>query len=305
MELARGAKVPPRAARLGHAARPMSCPACGYYNPPGQERCFHCALLLPVSAGDARCALHPEVKASGACSRCGTFGCGPCLEQRGEAWLCPSCRERSTKLPWDEREQLGLWRAWWRTSTTLISSPAATLRTVEPDAPLGSSVLFALLSTLAGFMPTVAGYALVAVPLVMLRGDEPELRGLGGGLVVAGVAAFYVVFLLFMQLASMLFFAALDQLGLLLLGAQPKGFNVSVRASALSMAPYLLGLVPICGLYVFPLWALVLRIVGLSALHRTSGGKAAVAVLLPVVLLCGLVLIIYASVFALAAGRMR
>lgn len=283
----------------------MNCPACGYYNPAGQERCFHCGLLLPMAAGDAMCAVHPAVRASGACSRCGTFGCGPCLEQRGDAWLCPKCRDRTAKLPWDEREELGLWRAWWRTSTMLIASPVQTLRNAEPDAPVGSSVLFALLSTLAGFGPTLAGYALVIIPMLLLRDSEPGLKGVGGVLLIAGVGSLYVGVLLGMQLASMLFFAALDQLALLMLGARPRSFNVSVRASALAMAPYLLGLVPLCGLYVFPLWALVLRIIGLAHLHGTTGGRAAAAVLLPAVLLCGLIGGLSAVLFVLAGDALH
>lgn len=283
---------------------PVNCPACGYYNPVAQERCFHCGLLLPLSAGDAKCARHPDVRASGACSRCGTFGCGTCLTQRGEAWLCPDCVGRSARLPWDEREQLGLWRAWWRTSVMMISSPVQTLQSAEPSAPVGSSMLYAGLSSLAGFVPTLLLYAVVLVPVMALSSAKADL-GLPGAAVVGVGAVAYIGVLFGMQVVSVLFFAGLDHVALLMLGAQPKSYAVSLRASALAMGPYLLGLVPLCGLYVFPLWSLVLRIIGLVHLHRTTGGKAAAAVLLPGVLLCGGLVALYAAVFALAmsAGR--
>jgi hypothetical protein len=102
-----------------------------------------------------------------------------------------------------------------------------------------------------------------------------------------------------------LIWAGIDHLGLMLLGAKPKSYTVTVRANALSMGPYLVGLVPFCGFYVFFLWALVLRIIAIMYLHKTTAGRATAAVLLPVVLLCGGVFLLYAAVFALAAGFAR
>lgn len=278
----------------------MNCPACGYYNPPGQQTCFHCSLSLPISAGDALCAVHPEVKATGACSRCGTFGCGACLTSRGTDWLCAQCLSRVGTLPWDERDTLGLWRAWWRTSVQMISSPSQALSTAEPDAPLGSSIVFALLSTVVGFAPTLLAYAVVLVP-VMLMGSRKEALGAGAWLVPV-IAVFYAVMLVGMQIGSVLFFAGLDHLGLMLLGARPKSYSVTVRAYALSMGPYLLGLLPLCSLYVFPLWSVVLRIIANMHLHKTTAGKASAAVLVPIFLLCGGLIAFYAAVFALAAN---
>ncbi|HEY0881682.1 MAG TPA: hypothetical protein VGD87_09135, partial [Archangium sp.] len=197
----------------------MNCPACGYYNPSGQPRCFQCGLSLPVGAGDALCAVHPDVKAIGACNRCGTFGCATCLAQRGNDWLCSACINRVQALPWDEREQLGLWRAWWRTSVMMISSPGQTLANAPPDASFGSSMLFAFLSSLVGFGPTFASYVLVLGPMLLLFGkDTAGLRGVEGA-IIAGVVVGYAFALLFLQAVGTMFSAALDHLGLMLLGA--------------------------------------------------------------------------------------
>ena len=284
----------------------MNCPACGYYNPPTQQTCFHCSLPLPIPAGDALCAVHPEVKATGACSRCGTFGCGECLSARGGDWLCAPCLNRVGKLPWDERETLGLWRAWWRTSVLMISNPSQSLQTAEPDAPLGSSVLFALLSSTVGFAPTIVVYLLLLIPTLLFSGERfGTTNWVSGSALGVGVTVFYVVLLLGFQLGSLLFVAALDHVGLMLLGAQPRSYNVTVRASALSMGPYLVGLFPFCSIYVFPLWSVVLRIIANMHLHKTSAGKATAAVLLPLLVLCGGAVAVYLAVFALAMNFAR
>jgi len=259
---------------------------------------------LPLAAGDALCAVHPEVKATGACSRCGTFGCGGCLTARGPDWLCATCLGRVGVLPWEERDTLGLWRAWWRTSVLMISSPGQALSSARAEAPLGSSMLFALLSTVVGYLPTLAAAALVMVPAALLGSSGTSKAftlGLTGGLVLL----LYSVMIFVFQLVSVLFIAGLDHLGLMLLGAQPKSYAVTVRAHALSMGPYLLGLLPFCSLYVFPLWSVVLRVIANMYLHKTTAGKATAAVLLPMVLLCGGAFALYLAVFALAMSFAR
>jgi hypothetical protein len=281
----------------------VNCPACGYYNPAGQQSCFHCSLPLPIAAaGDAVCAVHPEVKATGACSRCGTFGCGNCLSAHGPDWLCAACLGRVGKLPWDERDTLGLWRAWGRTAALMISSPNDSLRTAEPDAPLGSSLLFAVISTVVGFGPTLLVSGLISVVLLAVGGTD----GLPGRLAASiGMNVVQALTLVGFQLGAVIVIAGLDHLGLTLLGAQPKSFTVTVRAYALSMGPYLLGLLPLCSLYVFVPWSVVVRIFANMHLHRTTGGKAAGAVLLPLALLCGGLFVLYFAVIALAMNQSR
>lgn len=262
-----------------------------------------------AATADAFCATHPEVRATGACSRCGTFGCGSCLSQRGAAWVCAACAARLAVLPWDERATIGLWRAWWRTSVQLISNPGQTLSSAQAEAPLGSSMLFAMLSLVVGFGPTFLISALTTVPMALLGAsrDSPMSRDLGGAgmLVMPLVFVIYGVVLVAFQAAGVLIGAGFDHLGLMVVGAKPKSYQVSVRAYALSMGPYLIGLVPVCGFYVFLIWSLVLRIIAQMHLHQTTAGKATAAVLLPVVVLCGGLLTFYVAVIGLAAGLAR
>ncbi len=275
----------------------MNCPACGYYNPPDQQTCFHCALPLPIPAGDAICAVHPDVKATGACSRCGTFGCGNCLSAHGADWLCTKCMTLITRLPWDERETLGVWRGWWRTCVLMLSSPSASLRTAEPDAPLGSSIGFALLSSVVGLCPTfLLGIPFLLAAQLMAPNDGPP--GMSAFMVL-GLLVYLGIALAF-TIVSVLFVSGIEHLALRALGAEPKSFTVTVRAYALGMSSYLLGVIPFCSFYVFPLWAIVLRIIALMHLHKTTPGKASAAVLLPVLLLCGGFIGLYVAVIALA-----
>ncbi len=278
----------------------MNCTACGSYNPPHQLTCFHCALPLPIPSSDAICAVHPDVKAQGACSRCGTFGCVDCLSSRGADWLCSKCMSLASELPWDERESLGVWRAWWRTAVLMISRPNVALATAVPDAALGSSVGFASLSALVGLVPTF----LVSTPLLILMQsfsrEKAAMPNMGPVLVLVMLA--YLATTFAFTLGSMFIISGLEHVALKLMGAAPRSFTVTVRAHALAMSPYLLGVIPFCSFYVYLLWAMVLRIIALMHLHKTSAGTAAAAVILPVLLLCGGFIGLYAAMIALAMG---
>lgn len=206
-------------------------------------------------------------------------------------------------MPWDERETIGVWRAWWRTSLKLMGSPVQTLSTAQPEAPLGSSALYVLLSSLAGLGTTFMLYGIGLLAVFSFgparQAGDPQL------LFFLGLFFGYLVFLLGSQVGALFVVAGIDHLGLLLFGAQPKSYAVTVRAYALSTAPYLVGLIPLCGFYVFPLWALVLRVIANIHLHRTTPGKATLAVLAPMLLFCGAGVGLYAAFIALAAGFSR
>lgn len=279
----------------------MYCQSCGAYNPGENPTCLNCRQPLPGRGAPpgANCRVHPEVAAAGTCGRCGTFACANCLRPVGAQFWCEACVETGTTLPWDERESIGVWRAFWRTAVAMLTQPQVTLSTAKADAPLGSSALFSTLAFVVGFGPTMAVYAFI----VLVAGLS--LAGVGKG--EGAFAVFLPVALATAalsgtlgHLAVLFFYAGLDHLTLLILGEKPRAYPVSVRVNALAMAPYLVGLVPFCGLYVMPIWSLVLRVLGVMHLHRVSAGKATAVVLLPVVVLCGLCGLLYVGIFMLA-----
>lgn len=79
-------------------------------------------------------------------------------------------------------------------------------------------------------------------------------------------------------------------------------FSVTLRANALSLSPNLMGLIPLCGAYVSPLWTLGLRIYAYRALHRTGWGTAALGALAVPLLSCGLVFGVYALMLLVGLG---
>lgn len=260
----------------------MNCPACGYYNPIGAQTCFHCSLALPTpAAGDARCAAHPELQATGACSRCGTFGCAQCLTQKQEQWLCPACLAREARLPWDDRQEIGAVKAWWRTSLRMLGSPIETLANAHRVDTVGGSLLFILFST---FAANITGGLLGGRSFF---GEVTRDALVDGVLGVASMTLFWFAQSLGVQFVLL----PISHVALRLTGTT-RSFATTCRAHALALAPDIVGLIPMCGGFIALFWSAGLRVLALKELHGVSTGRAVIAVLAPLGLLGGAVLIL-------------
>jgi len=268
----------------------MTCQSCGAHNPEGARICLQCQRLLPPppAPDSPRCKAHPQSAAAGPCGRCGTFYCGACLRPAGQQWLCEACQAVAGQLPWDDRETSGVLVGWFKTCTALLLNPIQSLQTAKPEASLGSSLLYSLLCSVVAYAPTFILYSLffgLALPAKLFGGggNSPDLAPATFGAIFGA----YGVVVIFLVAVSPLVFGGIQHAVLALAGANPRSYQVSVRAAALALAPALCGLVPVCGLYAFPVWALVLNVLSLMALHRTDGWRAFFAAISPWLLCCG------------------
>jgi hypothetical protein len=95
------------------------------------------------------------------------------------------------------------------------------------------------------------------------------------------LAPFFVLLAVFIQ-------AAILHLMLMLVGGANSGFEATTRVCSYAQVSQLAQAVPFCGGILSLVWSLILLITGLATVHNTSRGKAALAVVLPVVICCGL-----------------
>lgn len=77
--------------------------------------------------------------------------------------------------------------------------------------------------------------------------------------------------------------SAVIQLLLRLFGKDWSGFNLTFRVLNYAMAPLLLTIFPGCGNIVGAIWAIVLTVRGIARVHRIEAFQAAMAVLVPIV----------------------
>jgi len=193
-------------------------------------------------------------------------------------------------IPWDERARIGFATALVDTTVQVLRAPGDFYRRMRPTGGVGSALAYAVIVSYVGLVATVLYdwifQAVVGNQAAGLGEMGPEfeqalalLQGGGGRVVQLVVAPF--------SLAAMLFLgAAIDHLALMLLSGARRGFDSTFRACAFARAASIVGLLPICGLVLAPVWTLVLTIIGLSVVHGISWQKATAAVLLPLVVFC-------------------
>ena len=186
------------------------------------------------------------------------------------------------------------------TTHDVLLTPAVFFRSMRRAGGLGAPLLYGIIGTVTGGV--IAGiYQMILSTLgAGLEGPEAAQQQVLLSLFSTGCV---VVFLPALAVLSMVIGAAIYHLMLLLLGAARQPFETTMRVSAYATgATSMLNVVPVCGGLIAAVWAIVATIIGLSQTHEISVGKAAAAVLLPVVACCALVVFLYASLAALIVG---
>ena len=112
------------------------------------------------------------------------------------------------------------------------------------------------------------------------------------GLVITPLVSLIVLFV----------WTALVHLVLALLGGANRGFTATLRVMCYAQTTQLAVVLPGLGGFIAFVWRLILEVVGLSQAHQTEGWKAALAVVLPL-LLCCLCIVAGAAAFGAAVGQ--
>lgn len=178
--------------------------------------------------------------------------------------------------PWERMEALGFWRAFADTWKGASLEPTRFFSRLAPG-PLLPPFLYALL------VGTVGHFGVSIWATLFLRARSLNLGHWMGDWVGAAVG----------QAVGIWILAGVVHLGCLLFGCAAQGFAATFRVVAYAAGPAILGILP-GGSLVGGIWSMVLMIIGLRWVQRTTSLRAALAVLvLPLaltVLLVGLVL---------------
>lgn len=197
-------------------------------------------------------------------------------------------------LPWEE-PSAGLGSI-VPTALRFIASPidafAKMSLTVDLVRPIAYFVAFVLVSVPIGqlwryvfWTQATSGLDLIP-PDVMAQ--APWLRVLLGRPTILVVVGLMIIAPL-INLITLFIWSGIVHVFLMMVGGAPNGFATTLRVTCYSQTAGIAVIVPVAGGLVQPVWFLILQIIGLSQAHRVSGGKAAFAVILPIVICCGCV----------------
>ncbi|MGI8891669.1 MAG: YIP1 family protein [Chthoniobacterales bacterium] len=186
-------------------------------------------------------------------------------------------------LPWDRRQELGLFKAFFETLKVVLLSPGSAFTAMKPEGGMVEPLIFALIGCTVG----CAVYLLFSLLLSSL-GIMADRNALAGVLGMGIGAVFAFIFIPVFVAFGLFLGAGIVHLCLMLVGGAKRSFETTFRVVCYSAgSTYPLLIVPICGGVVAAVWCLVVECIGLGRAHGTTTGRAVLAVLLPMILCCG------------------
>ncbi len=246
-----------------------------------------------------QCARHPERLAETVCPRCGNFTCAECNPD-GRS-LCPSCvalgaaEPSTTPTPWERRAELGLVQGLWQTFKKSLFEPQKFWPTVPADGPLLDALTYSWLLTiftsLLSIPMTWLNFAQMRESMAEMSKAMEQLREVGKAFEAIGdQPLIFAVGLSVVSIISyplgLVFISGLTYLGGLMFGASERGFNATFRAIAYAQGPNVFNAVPVIGGLVAGLWTLILEVMALQAMQRTTVLRVLGSLFWWLVLLC-------------------
>ena len=207
-------------------------------------------------------------------------------------------------LPWEETNA-GLGTI-FPTAIGFVTRPIESFRKMSLTVDLVRPIAYFVICALIGaFISQIWGYLLYDTLLGVVRSlagtqfdkiaplvHRPGLIQLVVGLVITPLVALIVLFI----------WSGLVHLMLTLLGGANRGFATTLRVLCYAQTTQLAVIIPGLGGLIAIVWRLILDVVGLSEAHKTDGWKAALAILLPL-LLCCLCIVVGVVAFGAAVGQ--
>jgi hypothetical protein len=203
-------------------------------------------------------------------------------------------------LPWDERQTKGLLNAFIETLQMVLSKPVAAFTAMKREGGLGEPLLYAVIGgTFGGVFAVTYNFALRSFGSF---GDRHgAMEHLFGGI---GWIFLLVLTPLFVAI-GMFVVSAILHVCLMIVGGAKQSFETTFRVVCFaegSASPLLV--IPFCGGFVVGIWKIVLYCIGLTHAHETDIGRVVIAVLLPLIVCCGgLLLLIFGAFGAWSAAQ--
>jgi hypothetical protein len=215
-------------------------------------------------------------------------GASPALPLATAAGVFPA--SPGAGLPWEHRAQLGFFKAWFDTVSLLITKPSEAFTMMRPEGGLMDPLLFGLIGGCAGGIVSIIFQGLFqSIPGISGRNDA--LSSLGVELWV--VLLIYAVLMPVLVTIGLFIGAAILHLCLMLVGGANRSFETTFRVACFaSGAANLFSMIPFCGGIIAVVYHIVLECIGLSRAHPTTTGKALMAIFLPMIVCCGLIVLL-------------
>jgi hypothetical protein len=208
-------------------------------------------------------------------------------------------------LPWEQPGYPFL-EGLFETAKLVLTAPSQAFARMSLIADIGRPLFYAVI---LGWLGVIANQAYNIALRGAMHSFLSTLPGYNTRLFFGLPTAFNVGFMVIAPifvLIGVFVWSAIIHLFLMIVGGANKGFGATLRVVCYSTTVQVFQIIPFCGGFVAGIWALVLYVIGIATAHRTTQGKAALAVLLPIVLCCvcaAVLMVAFGAAIVAAAGH--
>jgi predicted Zn finger-like uncharacterized protein len=196
--------------------------------------------------------------------------------------------------PWENRSELGLWQGIYETFKAVLISPEALFKGLTIKGGIVEPLAFGTLIGSIGTMFGLFWQFLMWSGLALTYGES-----------VFGQFAMGLIFLIIMVvipifwIAWIFFSSAIMHLLLLIVSGGKNGYEATLRVVSYSQATQIWSLIPFIGSTIAFIWQLVVQVIGLRHIHRTSYLRVIIAFLIPlaIIFLLGILIVIGVVLF--------
>ncbi len=242
----------------------MFCPHCGKEVAEGQIFCQHCGSRIAEESVQPPAEITPE-------------------------------KAGREKTPWEDREAQGFLGGLFKTLNESLFRPSEFFRKMSVTGGLTDPLLYALIVGMVGLM---FNYFWQILFRSAMQNMIPGMQAAAGQHLFQGVGMAILAFFSPVLIIVGLFVSSgILHLFLMMVKGAKNGFEATFRVVAYGYSANIFLVIPFCGGLLAGVWAIVLYIIGLRESHETTGGKAAFAVFLPLIVCCGLFIIAMGALF--------
>ena len=186
-------------------------------------------------------------------------------------------------IPWEDPKRPSAFERFAETVKAIATRPGAAFARMPKTGGIGKPLLYGIIVGWIGVGVAIFWNVLFQgmwIPFLD-RADAGVMAGFTAAWAI-GMAILSPVFLII----GVFIGAAILHLMLMIVGGAKHGFEATVRVVCYAQTAQLAAIIPICGGLLAAVWAVVLYVIGFTAAHETTTGKAVLAVILPLVLCC-------------------
>jgi hypothetical protein len=187
-------------------------------------------------------------------------------------------------LPWDDRQQKGFFSAFIETLQMVLTRPVEAFTVMRREGGFGEPLIYAVVGGSVGAIVSFL-FSLLLHSFGMFTDQRNPLGAMAG----MGIGSIGFIILAPLAIVIVLFIVAgIVHLCLMIVGGANQSFETTFRVLAFTQGSTgVLQLIPVCGGVIAAVWGIVVNCIGLARAHETDTGRAALAVIIAVIVCCG------------------